>query len=164
MESKSDSEWLKSFGGIFQELTSHGFKPKLQTALKVTSQKMRNAAECVIRTFKEHSMAGSSVDPYFPMHLWDRLLPQAEMTLNLLRTSILYPQLSAAAHFHGLIDYTKTAFSPPGYNIIAHEKPPQRRTWAPRGQPGYSLSSSMHHYRCQSVYITYESGLIYKPT
>jgi hypothetical protein len=45
----------------------------------------RNAAERAIRTFKEHFVAGlSSVDPTFPLHLWDRLLPQAEITLNLL--------------------------------------------------------------------------------
>jgi hypothetical protein len=31
MKSKSASEWLKSFGGIFQELKSRVFKPKLQT-------------------------------------------------------------------------------------------------------------------------------------
>jgi hypothetical protein len=30
MKSNSASEWLKVFGGIFQELTPHGFKPKLQ--------------------------------------------------------------------------------------------------------------------------------------
>jgi hypothetical protein len=97
----------------------------------------RNAAERAIITFKEHFVAGvSSVDPYFPMNLWDRLLPQAEMMLNLLRTSRSHPQLSAAAHFHGLVDYKKTAFSSPGFNIIAHEKPPQRRTWATHGQPG----------------------------
>jgi hypothetical protein len=59
----------------------------------------RNAAELAIMTFKEHFVAGlSSVDPSFPMNLWDRLLPQAEITLNLLRTSRLHPQLSAAAH------------------------------------------------------------------
>jgi hypothetical protein len=47
-----------------------------------------NAAERAIRAFKEHFMAGlSSVDPTFPLHLWDRLLPQAEITLHLLRTS-----------------------------------------------------------------------------
>jgi hypothetical protein len=75
----------------------------------------RNAAERAILTFKEHFVAGlSSVDPAFPLHLWDRLLPQAEITLNLLRTSRLHPQLSAAAHFHGLVDYNKTAFAPPG--------------------------------------------------
>jgi hypothetical protein len=96
----------------------------------------------------------SSVDPSFPMHLWDRLLPQAEITLNLLRTSRLHPQLSAAAHYHGLVDYNKTAFSPPGCRIIAHEKPGKRRTWDPHGQHGYSLGPAMHHYRCQHVYIS----------
>jgi hypothetical protein len=95
----------------------------------------------------------SSVDPTFPLHLWDRLLPQAEITLNLLRTSRLHPQLSAAAHFHGLVDYNKTSFAPPGCKIIAHEKPSKRRTWAPHGQHGYSLGPAMHHYRCQNVYI-----------
>jgi hypothetical protein len=65
-----------------------------------------NAAERAIRTFKEHLVAGlSSVYPSFPMQLWDRLLPQAEITLKLLRTSRLHPQLSAAAHYHGLVDY-----------------------------------------------------------
>jgi hypothetical protein len=91
----------------------------------------------------------SFVDPSFPLHLWDRLLPQAEITLNLLLNSILHPQLSAAAHFNGLIDYNKTYFASPGCKIIAHEKPAKRRTWAPHGQHGYSLGPAMHHYQCQ---------------
>jgi hypothetical protein len=94
------------------------------------------------------------VDPDFPLHLWDRLLPQAEMTLNLFRTSRFHPQLSAAAHFHGLIDYNKTAFSPPGCKIIAHENPSQRLTLSPPGEPGYSLDPALYHYRCQNMYIT----------
>jgi hypothetical protein len=114
----------------------------------------RNAAERAIRTFKEHFVAGlSSVDPSSPMHLWDRLLTQAEITLNLLRTSRLHPKLSAAAHFHGLVDYNNTAFVPPGCKIIAHKKSGKRRTWAPHGQHGYSLGPAMHHYRCQNLYI-----------
>jgi hypothetical protein len=96
----------------------------------------------------------SSVDPTFLLHFWDRLLPQSEITLNLLWTSRLHPQLSAAAHFHGLVDYNKTAFAPPGCKIIAHEKPGKRRTWAPHGQHGYSLGPAMHHHRCQNVYIS----------
>jgi hypothetical protein len=114
----------------------------------------RNAAERAIQTFKEQFVAGlSSVYPTFPLHLWDRLFPQAKITLNLLRTPRLHPQLSAAAHFHGLVDYNKTAFAPPGCNIIAHEKPGKRLTWAPHGQHGYSLGPAMHHYWCQNVYI-----------
>jgi hypothetical protein len=174
MNSRSASEWVKAYDSIHQEFTVKGFKPKLQTldneestALKhfftvndIAYQLVpphchrRNAAERAIRTFKEHFAAGlSSVDPSFPMHLWDRLLPQAEITLNLLWTSRLHPQLSAAAHYHGLVDYNKTAFAPPGCLIIAHDKPGKRRTWAPHRQHGHSLGPAMHHYQCQNVYI-----------
>jgi hypothetical protein len=95
----------------------------------------------------------ATVDPDFPVHLWDRLLPQAEITLNLVRGSRLHPQLSTAAHYDGLIDYNKTVFGPPGCKIIAHEKPAKRRTWAAHGQPGWSMGPAMQHYRCQNVYI-----------
>jgi hypothetical protein len=158
MKSRSASEWVKAYDSVHQELTVKGLKPKIQTldneasaALKnfftendIAYQLMphhchrRNAAERAIRTFKEHFVAGLySVDPSFPLHLWNRLLPQAEITLNILRTSRLHPQLSAAAHFHGLV-----------------EKPGKRRTWAPHGQHGYSLGPAMHHYRCRNVYIS----------
>jgi hypothetical protein len=114
-----------------------------------------NAAERAIRTFKEHFVAGlSSVDHSFPMHLWDRLLSQAEMTLSLMRTSCLHPQLSAAAHYHGLVDCNNTDFAPPGCKIIVHERRGKRRTWAHHGQHGYSLGPAMHHYRCQNVNIS----------
>jgi hypothetical protein len=96
----------------------------------------------------------SSVDPSFPLHLWYRLLPQAEIMLNLLRTSRLHPQLSVAAHFNGLVDYKKTAFALPGCKKSAHEKPGKWRKWAPHGQHGYSLGPATHHYQCQNVYIT----------
>jgi hypothetical protein len=95
----------------------------------------------------------ASVNPDFPLHLWDKLLPQAEMTLNLLCKSRQHPQLSSAAHYHGMVDYNKTAFSPPGCKIIAHEERSKRRTWAPHGQHGYSLGPAMHHYIFQNVYI-----------
>jgi hypothetical protein len=167
MKCRSASEWVKACDTIHQELTVKGFKPKLQTLDNKASTALknfftandveyqlvpphchrRNAAERAIQTFKEHFVAGlSSVDPTFPLHLWDILLPQAEITLNLLRTSRLHPQLSAAAHFHGLVDYNKTAFAPPGCKSIAHEKPGKRRTWAPYGQHGYSLGPAMYNY------------------
>jgi hypothetical protein len=135
MKSLSASKWVRGYDTVHQELTVKGFKPKLQTLDNEASAALknfftvngiayqlvpphchcRNAAESAIRTFKEHFLAGiSSVDPAFPLHLWDRLLPQAEITLNILRTSRLYPQLSAAAHFHGFMDYNKTVFAPPG--------------------------------------------------
>jgi hypothetical protein len=51
----------------------------------------RNAAERAIRTFKNHFIAGlSSIDKDFPLHLWDQLLPQAILSVNLLRGSRLH--------------------------------------------------------------------------
>jgi hypothetical protein len=112
MTSKSGAEWVRAFGVVFDEMVSKGFKPKLQTmdneasaALKqyFTEKEMNyqlvpphchrtNAAERAIITFKEHFEAGlATVDPDFPVQLWDRLLPQAEITLNLLRASRLHP-------------------------------------------------------------------------
>jgi hypothetical protein len=38
------------------------------------------------------------------MHLWDIILPQAVMTLNMLRISRLNPKLSAATHIFGQHD------------------------------------------------------------
>jgi hypothetical protein len=175
MKSRSTSEWVKEYDHIHQELTAKGFKPELQTLDNEASAAVKlfftandveyqlvpphchrhNASERAIRKFKEHFVTGlASVDPTFPLHLWYRLLPQAEITLNLLRTSRLHPQLSAAAHFHGLVDYNKMAFAPPGCKIIAQEKPGNRRTWAPHGQHGYYLGRAMHHYRCQNFYIS----------
>jgi hypothetical protein len=174
IKSRSASEWVKAYYHLHKELTTKSFKQKLQTLDNEASAALKhfftandvayqlvpthchhhNAAERAIQTFKEHFVAGlSSVDPTFPLHLWDILLPQAEITLNLLRTSRLHPQLSAAAHCHGLMDYNKTSCAPPGCKIIAHEKPGKRRTWAPHGQHGYSLDPAMHHYRCHNIYI-----------
>ena len=54
----------------------------------------RNRAERAIRTFKDHFLAIlAGVDAAFPPYLWDLLLPQAELTLNLLRQSTLNPRI-----------------------------------------------------------------------
>jgi hypothetical protein len=99
-----------------------------------------------------------STDKSFPMHLWDRLLPQAVITLNMLRTSRINPKLSAATHIFGQYDFNRAPMAPPGTRIIAHENPNRRRTWAPHGQDGWYLGPALEHYRCYTVYITKTRG------
>ena len=68
----------------------------------------RNAAEVAIHNFKAHFLsvlAGVADD--FPPSLWDRLLPQTKITLNLLRQSNSAPNISAYAHLSGPFDYKK---------------------------------------------------------
>jgi hypothetical protein len=88
------------------------------------------------------------------MHLWDRILPQAVMTLNMLRTSRINPKLSAATHIFGQYDLNRAPMAHPGTRIIAHETPGRRRTWAPHGQDGWYIGPALEHYRCYTVCIT----------
>ena len=55
-----------------------------------------NVAEISIRTFKAHILAIlSGVDTKFPKFMWDNLLLQTELTINLLRQATLNPIMSA---------------------------------------------------------------------
>ena len=109
----------------------------------------RNAAERAIRTVKAHFLAIlADVAIDFPRHLWDFLLPQAELTLNLLRQSAANPEISAWEAFNGPFNYNATPLGPLGINVIAHAKPSNRLSWSFRGRDGSSVGVSLEHYRC----------------
>ena len=58
----------------------------------------QNLAERAIQTFKNHfKTVIAGVDESFPMRLWDKILPQVFLTLNLLRQSNVAPTISAYA-------------------------------------------------------------------
>ena len=99
--------------------------------------------------FKNHFIAGlCSTDANFPLKLWDHLLPQALITLNLLRGSWINPQLSAWAQVHGEFGYNSTPLAPQGTRVLVHEKPSVRGTWAPHAVEGWYLGPALRHYRC----------------
>jgi hypothetical protein len=96
----------------------------------------RNNAERAIQMFKNHFIAGlCSFDPNFPLKLWDKLLPQATITLNLLRKTRINPRMSAYAQLNGHFDFNRTPLAPP--DTRAHEKPDKRASWDPHGVDGY---------------------------
>ena len=96
-----------------------------------------NAAERAIWTFKAHFLAGlASCDPAFPIGEWDRLLDQAELTLNLLCTTRCNPRLSAHAFLHGVHDFNSEPLAPPGTKVVVHQKPQIRKTWSLHGKLG----------------------------
>ena len=113
----------------------------------------RNAAERAIRTFKAHFLAIlAGVADDFPRNLWDLLLPQTEMTLNMLRQATAMPTVSAWEYFHGKkFNYGATPLGPLGINVLIHAKPGKRKSWDFRGKDGWSVGVSLKHYRCQLV-------------
>ena len=53
-----------------------------------------NVAEFAIRTLKAHFLSTlAGIVPTFPKNLWDLLLPQTELTLNLLSQATLNPKI-----------------------------------------------------------------------
>lgn len=117
-------------------------------------QHRANKAERAIRTFKNHFIAIlSATDPDFPMSDWDLLLPQAEMTVNMLRGSNVNPFISAYQQLHGQYDFEHNPIAPPGIKVLVHEKPNQRGSWAPHGVEGWYVGPAMHHHRCYDVLV-----------
>jgi hypothetical protein len=107
----------------------------------------RNNAERAIQTFKNHFISGlCSVDPNFLLKLWDKLLPQGTLMLNLLRKSRINPLMAAYAQLNGHFDFNRTPLAPPGTRVIAHEKPDQWVTWDPHGVDGYYVGTSLDNY------------------
>ena len=110
--------------------------------------------ERAVQTFKNILKAGlASVDPKFPLTEWDRLLPQAVITLNLLRAARINPNLSAYAYVFGQFDYNRTPLVPPGTQVVAHNKPNHRATWALNGEKGWTVGPAPDHYRCITCYF-----------
>ena len=174
LRNRSAQEIQCVFTSVHAYLVAHGLRPRLHTLdneastnLKdfLTAEKVEyqlvpphihphNSAERAIQTFKTHFIAGlASTDPNFPLSNWCCLLPQAELTLNLLRPSRLNPKLSAYAQLEGAFDFNRTPLAPPGTRIIVHEKPTQHCTWAPHGVDGWYIGPAMDHYQCYRVWI-----------
>ena len=87
----------------------------------------RNAAERVIQTFNNHSVAIlSGVDVRFPMQLWCKLLPQTILTLNLMRQSNVAPKVSVYAYMHGEFNYNNMPLPTLGRAVQLYETPHQR--------------------------------------
>jgi hypothetical protein len=83
-----------------------------------------NQAEHTICTFKNHFLSIlAGVDAAFPPYLWDLLLPQAELSLNLLRQATLNPPISAWEFFQGPFDFNKTPLVLVGCWVLIHAKP-----------------------------------------
>jgi hypothetical protein len=134
IKNRGDKEMVRAFDLLIQSLCIRGLRPLLQCldneaslslSNYITNQGIdcqlapshihrHNNAECAIQTFKKHFIAGiCSVDTNFPLELWDKLLPQATITLNHLRKSRSNPRMSAYIQLNGHYDFNRPPMAPP---------------------------------------------------
>ena len=174
MKSKSTESMVQTYLTLWNRLTSSKvISPKLHILDNEAPEGLRevikshckmqlvppdthrsNLAERAIQTFKNHLIAIlSGVDQSFPMHLWDRLIPQAVLTLNLLRQSHANPNVSAYHYVHGPFDYNSTPLGSMGCAVQILNSPERRKSWEERSLDGWYLSTSLEHYRCHRIYV-----------
>jgi hypothetical protein len=167
MKSRSEHDMIQTYTKMHTYLLDRGLKPQLQqldneapAGLKrfMTPQHVqyqlvpphihrRNAAEKAISTFKDHFNAGiCSTDKQWPIHLLRRLIPQATLTLNLLRQSRINPRLSSEAQLNGAFYFKATPLAPPGTRVIVHDKSTVRRNLAPHVTDGWYEDLAREHY------------------
>ena len=101
----------------------------------------------------EGSLPCSLVHPNYPMQEWDRLIPQGNITLNLLQASCIDPQLSAYTGLFGQFDFNRTPLAPPGTKVVFHSKPSKRASWVFHGQEGWYIELAMDHYHNITAYF-----------
>jgi hypothetical protein len=144
MKSHKDAEMIRAYIALLLQLTRAGIIPKKHVLDNKVLENMKNhicntckmnmelvppechwqnAAEVAICNFKSHFLsilAGVAND--FPQNLWDCLLPQTEITLNLIWQSNAMPTVSAYAHLSGPFNYNKMPLAPMRCEAQIHEK------------------------------------------
>ena len=108
----------------------------------------RNIAERVIRTFKAHFLSIlAGIPSSFPNYLWDKLLPQTELSLNLFRQSTVAPLTSAWEDFNGPFNFDAIPLGIIGCRVLIPNKTSTRASWDFRARDGFYVGPTLQHYR-----------------
>ena len=148
VKSKESGDNVKAWKEAMERLNKCGIKPKHQIMDNEVSAEWKEAienaqmtyqlappgghtkeAEKAVQVAKDHFIAilcGTSNN--FPMKLWDRLLPQAEATLCMLRPARVAPNVSAFAYLYGQHNFNAHPLAPLGMEVEMHVKPGARDT------------------------------------
>jgi hypothetical protein len=156
LKTRQAGELTTAWTSLHTKLQLNGYAPELHiidnecadelkrafTKYAVTFQRVpphshrRNAAERATQTWKNHFCSGLATCD---------LLSQANITLNLLRSSQQQPKLSAYACLNGNFDFNKSPLAPPGTRVVVHITPDQRNNMAPHGVDGWYVGPSTEH-------------------
>ena len=140
---------------LIEEIKSRGLK--YQIAPRENHKTI--VVERGIQTLKNHFISVLyGCDLACPKNQWDRVLPVAVLTLNMLNPSRINPSKSAYNELWSNYDFNKTPLAPLGCLIVAHGRAQERGTWVDHGVKGYFIEPAKHHYQNYRVYIPATRG------
>jgi hypothetical protein len=137
-----DISIFEAYKKQFENFAAEGFKPKLNVMDNQATKHIKkilnknegklqliephnhrvNAAERAIQTFKDAFIAAlATTDSNFPLQLWDRLMPQVQNTLNMMRTLRINPAISAYEALNGPYDWNRYPLAPLGCKAVVYE-------------------------------------------
>jgi hypothetical protein len=112
-----------------------------------------------IHNFKAHFISVlASVAKDFPPSLWNWLLPQTKMTINLIWQFNATPNVLAYTHLSKPFDYNKMPLTPMGCEAQVHEKTDKHGTWAYHLVNGWYLFTSPKHYCTHNFHIKHTNS------
>jgi hypothetical protein len=175
MKSRKDEEVIRAYNALLLRLKQAGIVPKKNVLDNKVSDNINNhihntckfdmelvppgcrqcnAAEVAIHNFKAHFLSvlvGVADD--FPPSLWDRLLPQTKIMINLIQQFNATPNVLAYDHLSGPFNYNKMPLGLMGCETQVHEKTNKRGTWAYCSVDGWYLFTSPEHYCTYNCHI-----------
>ena len=145
VRNKESGSNVKVWTDTMQRLAKCGIKPKHQMMDNEVSAEWKEAIKEAEMTYQ--------LGKIFPIQLWDRLLPQAETTLNMLRPARVARNVSPYAYMHGQHNFNAYPLAPLGMEVEVHLKPDTRETWQEHSASWFNVGASFEHYRCYEVWI-----------
>ena len=180
MRNRSSGEMIRAYQVLLKKLKMAGMRPKkhvldneissdfkeairenkMEYELVPKGQHRRNIAEKAIKTWKSHAIGVfSGMDSKCPLFLWDLMLEQLDMQINMLRQSNVTPKISAYAHLRGQHDFNRHPLAPLGIEVHSYVPPDKRKTWSVKSKKGFYIGTSTEHYRYFHAYIPETGGI-----
>ena len=141
---------------ISKELIMAIEKDNLDYQIASPGDHQTNPTEGAMKHAKAHfKSVWVCADPTFNPKDWDLLLlPQTELTLNLLCPSKINPCVSAYTIKNGHYDYSRTPMVPAvTTKVVVYKQTNERDTWSDCGINGYYIQPAMKHYWNFQCYI-----------
>ncbi len=175
MKNHKDAKMIRAYNALLLQLKRAGIIPKKHVLDNKVSDNMKNhihdtckldmelvppgchrcnAAKVAIHNFKAYFLSIlAGVANNFPPNLWDWLLPQTKIKMNLIQLSNATPNVLAYAYLSGPFDYNKMPLTPMGCEAQVHEKTNKRGSWAYHLVNGWYLFTSPEHYCTHNSHI-----------
>ena len=175
LRDRTAGEIIKAYQKFVKRLRKAGIRPKkhllankcaeeykqaiidngMQYELVPKGQHRRNIAEKAIQTWKAHvDGVFSGMSDKCPLAIWDLLLPQIDMQVNLLRQSNIASKVSAWAYMHGQHYFNRHPLVPLRIEAHIYIPPDKHKTWGVKSHKGFYIGTSFEHYRYYKAYCT----------